>query len=119
MLKIDPGTDSTSTFGDFSGAAAKWLGAVLSPNGHIYGLPSTATSVLKIDPYTDSATTFGDIAGGDYKWWGGVLAPNGAIYTPSRFFAVRFDLFCSVYSDLISLFSLQYNIRNSEDRLRH
>jgi hypothetical protein len=87
VLKIDPGTDSTSTFGDFSGAAAKWLGAVLSPNGHIYGLPSTATSVLKIDPYTDSATTFGDIAVGDYKWWGGVLAPNGAIYAPSRFFA--------------------------------
>jgi hypothetical protein len=78
VLKIDPITDTVSTFGSLAGLA-KWVGGVLAPNGCIYGIPHSSTSVLKIDPITDTVSTFGSLAGSN-KWVGGVLAPNGCIY---------------------------------------
>ena len=43
------GTDTVSTFGSLSGTA-KWIGGVLAPNGAIYGIPLSSTTVLKIQP---------------------------------------------------------------------
>ena len=69
-----------------------WRGAVLGPDGNIYGIPTNATSVLKLDPATRKVTTFGDFGTalapancsgavhcGLEKWIGGVLAPTGKI----------------------------------------
>ena len=69
-----------------------WRGAVLGPDGKIYGIPTNATSVLKLDPVTRKVTTFGDFGTalapancsgalhcGLEKWIGGVLAPTGKI----------------------------------------
>ena len=67
------GTGTTSTFGSTGGGR---VGGVLAPNGKIYGIPMTATSVLVIDPTTNTTSTFGTTTG----WSGGVLAPNGKIY---------------------------------------
>jgi hypothetical protein len=52
VLKIDPTTDTATTFGSLVGAT-KWMGGVLAPNGMIYGIPYSSATVLKIDP--DSA----------------------------------------------------------------
>ena len=38
VLKIDPVTDTATTFGSLSGTS-KWFGGVLAPNGMIYGIP--------------------------------------------------------------------------------
>ena len=59
----------------------KWFGGVLAPNGKIYCVPRSSTSVLIIDPETNTAETT-SITGltGNAKWYGGVLAPNGKIY---------------------------------------
>ena len=54
-------TDILSTFASFAGAS-KWIGAVLAPNGCIYGIPFSATDVLKIDPTTDTTSMFGGLA---------------------------------------------------------
>ena len=64
--------------GSLSGTT-KWIGGVLAPNGKIYGIPYSSTSVLVIDPAVGTATTFGSLSGSS-KWNGGVLAPNGKIY---------------------------------------
>jgi hypothetical protein len=72
-------TDTFSTFGSVSGDQSKWTGGVLAPNGMIYGIPFSATSILKIDPTNDTVSTFGSLSG-SAKWTGGVLAPNGMIY---------------------------------------
>jgi len=55
VLKIDPTTDTASTFGSLSGTN-KWAGGVLAPNGMIYGIPINSTTVLKINP--DITTPF-------------------------------------------------------------
>ena len=71
-------TNTTTTFDSLSGPS-KWYGGVLAPNGKIYGIPFTSTTVLEIDPATNTTTTFGSLSGAT-KWSGGVLAPNGKIY---------------------------------------
>ena len=81
VLKIDPETDTATTFGSVgSDVSSKWFGGVLAPNGQIYGIPYYSALVLKIDPETDTATTFGSLGSGSGKWVCGVLAPNGQIY---------------------------------------
>ena len=56
----------------------KWAGGVLAPNGLIYSVPYTATSVLIISPTTNALdiTTIAGLPSDIYKWWGGVLAPS-------------------------------------------
>jgi hypothetical protein len=63
-----------------------WAGGVLAPNGKIYSVPVSATTILIIDTLTETATTStmsADLAGST-KWTGGVLAPNGKIYCVPR-----------------------------------
>jgi len=80
VLKIDPTTDTASTFGSVSRDGNKWEGGVLAPDGMIYGITKNSTAVLKIDPTNDTVSTFGSLSGDTDKWMGGVLAPNGVIY---------------------------------------
>jgi len=49
----------------------------MAPNGKIYGIPYSSSSVLIIDPLTNTVDTT-TITGlsGSAKWIGGVLAPN-------------------------------------------
>lgn len=59
--------------------SAAFFGAVLAPNGCVYGMPHYAKSFLKVDPATKETTLFGTAPGGG-AYWGGVVAPNGRIY---------------------------------------
>src|SRR5690606_29548350 len=79
ILKIDPTTDTVSTFGSLA-SSGKFYSGVLAPNGMIYGLPFSSASILKIDPTTDTVSTFGSVGTSAGKWTGSVLAPNGMIY---------------------------------------
>lgn len=58
---------------------AAFFGAVLAPNGCVYGMPHYAKSFLKVDPRTKKCSLFGE-SPGDRAYWGGVVAPNGRIY---------------------------------------
>ncbi|MBN2160665.1 MAG: chitobiase/beta-hexosaminidase C-terminal domain-containing protein [Spirochaetes bacterium] len=80
ILKIDPTTNTATTFGDVSSVAAtyRWAGGALAPNGKIYGMPYMATYVLEIDPDTETLNLI-SIASGPNSV-GAVLAPNGKIY---------------------------------------
>ena len=78
ILVIDPIARTTSTFGSL-GLTQSCSGAVLSPNGRIYLIPTLgATSITEINPTNNSIISFG--LGGSYSYRGGVLAPNGKIY---------------------------------------
>ena len=76
-------TETVTTFGSLSGTE-KWIGSVTAPNGSIYGIPFSSTTILKINPQDDSATTFGSLSTDTSKWIGGVVAPNGSIYGTPR-----------------------------------
>ncbi|EGD73576.1 hypothetical protein PTSG_05284 [Salpingoeca rosetta] len=59
-----------------------WWSAVCTPNGKIYGVPASSTSVLIIDVNTLTADT-SSITGLPHtarKWAGGALAADGLIY---------------------------------------
>jgi len=78
ILKIDPITDTATTFGTITDVA-RWAGGVLGPNGLIYGIPHNSTTILQIDPTTDTFTTFSSLTGTS-KWCGGSVSLDGAIY---------------------------------------
>jgi streptogramin lyase len=80
IRKIDPATDTITSFGSLGSSVGKWSGGCLAPNGFIYGIPHNSSQVLKIDPSTDTISTFGSVGTGFAKWVGGALAPNGKIY---------------------------------------
>ena len=63
---------------DAGSATYKWADGVLAPNGLIYSVPYTATSVLIISPTTNAldTTTIAGLPSDIFKWWGGVLAPS-------------------------------------------
>merc|ERR1712232_1068622 len=52
VLKINPVTDTTTTFGELGEEAYKWRHGVVAMNGNIYAVPDTAQTVLKIEPFT-------------------------------------------------------------------
>ena len=91
VLIIDPATNtynttaitSANTPGLYDGTN-KWAGAVLAPNGKIYGIPLSATSgVLIIDPQTNTASV-SPLPGVTSDYTSGILAPNGKIYAIPR-----------------------------------
>lgn len=79
FFKLDPETNTVTTFGSVPGAGAYW-GGVVANNGKIYCVPCCASGVLELDPSTQLLTSFGMHDPGQYKYSGGVLAPNGKIY---------------------------------------
>jgi streptogramin lyase len=97
ILKIDPGDNSTSYIGTFSG----YRGAVLAPNGKIYFIPSDASSVLVLDPTDDSTYTFGSLSL-SLGYIGGALAPDGNIYCAP--FAATQILKINTTNDTVSSF---------------
>ncbi len=74
---------SVSTVSDGRGERPStdiYSGGVLAPNGHIYFIPSQASSVLKLNPNTREFVLFGNLGTSSLKWDGGTLAKNGCIY---------------------------------------
>jgi hypothetical protein len=88
VLEINPILRTANTFGnvgidytlDTINFENNWYGGVLAPNGKIYGIPSSATTILEIDPMAGIVTTFGSVPSGSHKWAGGVLGYDGMIY---------------------------------------
>lgn len=78
IYKINPATDTVSSFGSFS-TSESYIGACLAPNSSIYCIPANATTVMKVNTNTDTLSTFGSFSG-SYKWSNAFLAPNGVIY---------------------------------------
>ena len=66
-------------FGNLQGRN-KWASPVVGPDGVIYGIPSSATSVLAVDPVQRTVQTFGNLPQGGSKWMGAVVGPDGVIY---------------------------------------
>jgi hypothetical protein len=54
--------------------------AVIHPNGKIYFIPDSETTIKEYDPITDTYVSFGSLSATTGKWRGGALAPNGMIY---------------------------------------
>lgn len=61
-----------------------YWGGVLAPNGKVYAIPHSATTVIEFDPINRTATSFGSLSATSSKWAGGVLAPDGKIYCAPR-----------------------------------
>lgn len=63
-----------------TGVGADWRSNCLAPNGKIYNIPITGSSILIIDTLTDTidTTTLSNIS--NSSWYGAILAPNGKIY---------------------------------------
>lgn len=89
VAKIDTNTDKISVIGNIPASVpyyqgGNFAGAVLAPNGNIYGIPARAQYVLKINPNTDTISSFGYVYSNGFEnqpnYLGGVLAPNGVIY---------------------------------------
>lgn len=72
--------NSISGFVAVSTAGLANSGGVLAPNGKIYAVPASASSIMEIDVENKSITLFGSISTSNDKYVGGVLAPNGNIY---------------------------------------
>ena len=78
ILKLDPATNSATTFAGPGSTNNQWIGLIEAPNGKLYGVPARNPNVLVIDPSDDSTSTF---AAADYnEFYGGALADNGIIY---------------------------------------
>jgi hypothetical protein len=73
---------SRSAMGASLSDASKWIGAIMAPNGKIYGIPFDAADILIIDPAagTASRSAMGATLTGTGKWYRGALAPNGKVY---------------------------------------
>jgi hypothetical protein len=69
-----------TTITGLSSDADKWYGGILAPNGKIYCIPHSASSVLVIDPKTNTTSSIPGAGTNTFKWVGGVLAQNGKIY---------------------------------------
>jgi hypothetical protein len=81
ILKIDPQSDTTTTFGAIGVGHYLFLSMVATPAGPLYGIPAQSTKVLKIDPSDDSYVLFGFGTGGAGNYGSGVYSPfTGYIY---------------------------------------
>lgn len=75
-FKIDPSTDTFSTYGTYSGYNYPWACGRIAPNEFIYITGLQVGSALKINPSNDNVSTLSGYSGA----YGSVLAPNGCIY---------------------------------------
>ncbi len=83
ILKIDPSTDTFTTFGDFP-AYPRWMACALARDNFIYGVTriyNHVLKVLKLNPVNDSYTTFEYNVGPSFmKFINAIALPNGIIY---------------------------------------
>lgn len=72
---------TTKTIGLLPAASSKWAaGGILAPNGCMYFISRSTTTILKLDVEMRTLTTFGTTAGNIMGQC--TLAPNGCIYCP-------------------------------------
>jgi streptogramin lyase len=85
LMTANAGCNTTITQPNVSttiGGTGRCLGAILAPNGRLFGIPSGLTSNLYIDTATDTVVTFSNGSSlGTAGWSGGALGANGIIYT--------------------------------------
>jgi len=88
MMEFDPLTGIVNFPGpDFdSSIFDKWAGAIVAPNGKIYGIPHSSGKVLIYDLATaqTSFITSSILNCGGQCWYGGVLGFDGMIYAIPR-----------------------------------
>lgn len=83
VLELDPATDAMTTHVIWDTALRnQCLGAVLGPNGLIYGIPSESFQIPVFNPVTKTATFVSTLNIGGYMY-GGAMGPNGVIYMQS------------------------------------
>jgi streptogramin lyase len=85
IIKIDPTTDTISSFGAGLVGPGGYPGGVLGLNGKIYAVPEfSSSSILEIDPATDGIRlipiTGFNMVGCARAFQGTAVAPNGKIY---------------------------------------
>lgn len=86
LMTANAGCNATITQPNVStvvSGASRFLGAVLAPNGRLFGIPNGLTSNFYIDTATDTELMFSNspVSLGTAGWQGGALGPNGIIYT--------------------------------------
>ena len=79
ILAIDPVSLTAASAATLPNNTGEYFGAVLAPDGFIYGIPHGATTFFRLNPENNEITTFGSAPGGG-AYWGGVVANNGKIY---------------------------------------
>lgn len=87
ILKIDPATDTVTTFGDLSTVTARASSAVLGIDGLIYGIPTSFldTTMLRVNPFNDTidevpfSAPNRQFANGT-SWQGAATGIDGAMY---------------------------------------
>lgn len=82
ILVINPELNTVNTIPipiTFFGGSTLWIGAVLGPNGHIFGIPYDSSAIIVIDTAINKVSTI-SVPFGIAKWAGGVLGTNGKIY---------------------------------------
>jgi len=85
VLELDPATDATTTHVIWDTALRnQCLGAVLGPNGLIYGIPSESFQIPVFNPITKTASFVSTLGIGGYMY-GGAMGPNGVIYMQGWF----------------------------------
>merc|ERR1712150_96040 len=57
-----------------------WRSGQSASNGHIYGIPFHANSILKINPMTSAVATFGALGNLRQKWRFSAVSKSGDIY---------------------------------------
>lgn len=92
IIKIDPSTDTATTFGGpYPTGFFKWGGGCLAPNGMLYFVPTASNGlnpggrgILKIDPETDTITEIGQgqiLGAGTNSGWGAAcVGHDGMVY---------------------------------------
>jgi hypothetical protein len=81
----------------------KWLRAVVTNDGDVFGIPAHGLSVLRIRPTTDEVHTFGEGTVEEGKWMchGAGIAANNCIYgipsNGSRVLKVEVETSCVSY----------------------
>lgn len=80
VLELDPATDAMTTYVVYDTALRnQYLGAVLGPNGLMYGIPNEGFQMMTFNPISKEAVF---TPSGGYCY-GGTLGPDGVIYMNS------------------------------------
>lgn len=80
VLKVDPASEATSTFGSFS-ENYSWAGACVAPNGNVYCIPHGpgSSGVLRVNTPSDTTSLISSDAGSPGGEWSGGAAVGSTI----------------------------------------